>query len=92
MVKEIDDLLQTLAPPLPRPFMDKVHEKAQDKLIEEIIDNPLALMDRANMGMDIITKLLPTLPGETAVPMPRGLYEKLKESGSLPGGPNAGAK
>jgi len=81
-----EDPLQPTPPSIPRPFIDRVNERAQDKAIEEIIENPLALLDRLNTGIDLITRVLPTLPGETMIPMPRGLYEKLKESGSLPSG------
>ena len=82
---EGDNFIQQMVPPIPRPFLDSLSAKAQDKLLEELIENPLGLMDRANIAVDALTKVLPTLPGETIIPMPRGLYEKLKEKGSLPG-------
>jgi hypothetical protein len=84
--------LEDVLPPLPRPFLDKVNEKAQDTFITDMLENPMNMVEKASAGLELLNKILPTLPGETVVPIPRGLYDKLKESGTLPGGTNAGQK
>jgi len=62
------------APPAAR-ILTNLAEKAMDHAIED----PLAAAANLDGAMGLIVKLLPTLPGEFPIPIPRGIYEKLQQ-------------
>jgi hypothetical protein len=43
------------------------------------IEDPLVAITHANGMIDILDRIAPTFPWEFPVPIPRKLYEKLKE-------------
>lgn len=54
--------------------------RAKDKFINDVIENPLDVLTRIDTTSEILTKLAPTLPGEFPFPIPRGIYDKIKDS------------
>ena len=49
------------------------------KMMENAATDPLAALTNLNGAMDLAVRFLPTLPNEFPFPIPRGIYEKLKE-------------
>lgn len=60
------------------PAFVKNVEHLTDTLLGKAVDNPLEAIRTADAILSIVTKALPTLPGETPFPIPRGIYEQLK--------------
>ena len=69
--------------PLSKLDPDKIVEQLTNKAIDKAMDDPLAAIRTANSVLAITVKVLPTLPWETPLPIPRGIYEILKEGGVL---------
>jgi len=60
------------------PQIIKTAEQLTDKVIDRAIDNPLEAIRTADAILSIAVNALPTLPWETPLPIPRGIYEKFK--------------
>jgi len=52
-----------------------------DKILEKAVEDPLTTMANIDTVITFVHKVLPTLPGEAPLPIPRGLYDKMKEGG-----------
>lgn len=52
-----------------------------DRIIDNAVKDPLTTVANLDVLIDLAYKLSPTLPEESPIPMPRGLYDKLKEKG-----------
>lgn len=57
----------------------RLANQAADKMVDRAIEDPLAAAANLDGAMGLIVKLLPTLPGEFPIPIPRGIYEKLQQ-------------
>lgn len=66
-------------PPAGGSFGGFVREMA-GRAIDNAIDDPLTAVARMDSASSLAAKLLPTLPGEFPIPIPRGLYENLPEN------------
>ncbi len=51
-----------------------------NKFVDDAVNDPAALLTRADSIMEIGMKIAPTLPGEFPIPIPRGIYEKIKDT------------
>jgi hypothetical protein len=60
-------------------FGGMVREMA-GRAVENALDDPLTAVARVDSASSLAAKLLPTLPGEFPIPIPRGLYDVLPES------------
>jgi hydroxyethylthiazole kinase-like sugar kinase family protein len=49
-------------------------------IVENALDDPMTAVARVDSASSLAAKLLPTLPGEFPIPIPRGLYDNLPES------------
>lgn len=56
-------------------------EHITDKLLDKAIENPLEAIRTTDAILRIAAKALPTLPWETPIPIPRALYDQMKEMG-----------
>jgi hypothetical protein len=54
--------------------------KAVDKTVDTILTDPFQTLAMVDAATNVAMKLLPTLPGEFMIPIPRGIYDKLMES------------
>ena len=61
-------------------FVETV-EKSANKAIGKAIDNPLEAITTADSVFYEATNILPTFPWETPIPIPRRLYNYMKEIG-----------
>jgi hypothetical protein len=50
-----------------------------DRFVNDAVNDPVAILDRANTITDVCMNLAPTLPGEFPIPIPRGIYERIKD-------------
>lgn len=58
----------------------QIAERFIDKAVDKAVDDPLATIRTTDAILHIAVNVLPTLPWETPFPIPRGIYEKLKEA------------
>jgi len=55
----------------------RLANQAADKMVDRAIEDPMTTLANLDAIADLGMKLLPTLPTESVIPLPRGLYEKL---------------
>ncbi len=51
-----------------------------DRFVNDVVNDPIAVLDRANTLADVCVNIAPTLPGEFPIPIPRGVYERIKDT------------
>lgn len=66
---------------LPNLNAQVIAERFTDNLVNKAIEDPLETITTADSVLSIASKVLPTLPWETPLPIPRALYDQLKASG-----------
>ena len=67
-----------MAPILSKLDVESIAERFTDNLVNKAIEDPLETITTADSVLSIASKVLPTLPWETPIPIPRALYEQLK--------------
>lgn len=50
-----------------------------DRFVNDVVNDPIAVLDRANTLADVCANLAPTLPGEFPIPIPRGIFDRIKD-------------
>ncbi len=90
---ETDDLrgldLEMRAPALPsaraapsgpadKPIV-RILTTGAENAVQKAIDDPIGSLANVDAAAGLLIKMLPTLPGESVIPMPRGVYDKLRE-------------
>lgn len=61
--------------------VQNIAERFTDNLVNKAIEDPLETITTADSMFSIAAKVLPTLPWETPLPIPRALYDQLKAAG-----------
>lgn len=62
---------------MPEGIFDKLRpDKVLDKTADKILEDPTALLTNYTNYADLITDILPTLPWEFPIPIPRGIYDR----------------
>lgn len=54
-----------------------------DRFVNDAVNDPVAVLDRTDTIVEIGMKIIPTLPGEFPFPIPRGIYEKIKDTSQV---------
>jgi len=66
----------------PVPEIVKPVMSLTDRIIDKAVEDTLTTVGQIDLLLELAYKLSPTLPEESPIPMPRGLYDKLKQSGA----------
>lgn len=62
------------------PFI-KTAEQSMNTAVNKAIENPLEAVRTVDSILSLVVKVSPTLPWETPIPIPRALYDQMKEMG-----------
>ena len=63
------------------PAFIKTAEQSVNTVINRAVENPLEAIRTTDAVLNIAFKLSPTFPWETPFPIPRALYDQMKEMG-----------
>ena len=70
-----------MAPILSKLDVGDIAERFTNNFVDKAIEDPLQTITTADSVLGIASKVLPTLPWETPFPIPRALYDQMKDAG-----------
>ena len=70
-----------MAPIFSKIDTEMIAERVTNKFVDNVIEDPLQTITTVDSVLGIASKVLPTLPWETPFPIPRALYDQIKDAG-----------